>query len=74
MTPLTALIIYIVWVIIGCIRFYQLFGQKFRPDRWYDYVLMSPAAVTLQVLIYAFFVVKGCQVIVKRCIYKIGHK
>ena len=34
--------VYLIWTILGCWFFLSVMGQKFRKQRWYDWILITP--------------------------------
>ena len=34
--------VYLIWTILGCWFFLSIMGQKFRKERWYDRILITP--------------------------------
>ena len=34
--------VYLIWTILGCWFFFSILGDKFRKQRWYDWLLIAP--------------------------------
>jgi hypothetical protein len=43
----TFFIIYCIWAVVGFIYFLGTIGRKNEPDKWYDWVIMTPMITIL---------------------------